>query len=232
MDLIRGIWNFSINRRVPTRLQWGGKHPINIIRLGPTHTLHDTKGDLVTELFWGDINFHEKSSIWDVKNKWGYISKEFIWIRNVLKKIKYKDDLVQIFIRYTNALDTNDYETSYLKLCSLLEFLTNTINSNYDKTISRSLFIYKDDIISREIIEHLRIFRNRVVHFGETRDELDPLLFQIKRFVEINIWLHLKLAGEFNSLEDFGKFLDLPKSKKSILNEIAYRKKAIKFLYS
>lgn len=94
IDLIRGIWNFSINRRVPKRVRWGARDIINKIRLGPTNSLHDTKGNLVTELLWGDITFQEKSSIWDIKNKWGYISKEFIWIRNVLKKIKYKDDLV------------------------------------------------------------------------------------------------------------------------------------------
>lgn len=231
IDLIRGIWNFSINIRIPARIQWGPRNPINIIRLGPTHTLHYSNGNLATELLWYELNHLEKSCNWDVEHKWSYIQKDFLSIRKILNKIPYKNDLLQIFIRYTRALDTNDYESAYLKLWSILELLTDTaITSGYDKTISRSLFFYKDDILSKEIIEHLRIFRNNIVHLGESRVELDSLLFQIKRFVEDNIRNHIKLAGYFNSRSEFGSFLELSRDKDKLEKEIDFRKKAIRIL--
>ncbi len=231
LDLIRGMWNYSINSMQPSRIYYGPRHPINEIRLGPTHTLHYSNGKLATELYWYEINYLEKSTTWDVMHKWKYISKEFIWIRKSMNKMPYKNDFMNIFIRYTRALDTNDYETSYLKLWSLLEYLTATINSNYDKTISRSLFFYKDDILSKQIIEHLRIFRNKIVHYGESKDDLDSLLFQIKRIVENVIWFHLKFAGSFQSMEEFGRYLDLSKDKSILEKEISLRNKAMKFFY-
>jgi hypothetical protein len=231
IDIIRGIWNYSINRRVSSRMTFGLQDPINMIRLGPTLTLHFSNGKLACEQFWHELNYYQKSSTWDVAHRWQYISKEFLFIRKALKKLPYRNQFNKMFIRYTRALDSDDYETSYLKLWPLLEYLTDTINSNYDKTISRALFFYRDDVLSKELIEHLRLFRNKTVHTGETNRDLVPLLFQIKRIIERIIWFHLKLAGKFDTIEEFGKFLDLSKNKINLEGEILLREKALKFLY-
>jgi hypothetical protein len=231
IDSIRGMLNYSINRRISSRIFYGKKEPLNIIRLGPTHTLHLSNGKLATELFWYEPTYFEKSSTWDVSHKWKYISKDFAWIRKTLNRLQYKNSFLRIFIRYARALDTIDYETSYLKLWSILELLTDTINSNYDKTITRALFFYKDDQLNKEIIEHLRNFRNKMVHHGETRNEVDYLLYQIKRIVDKLIWFHLWFAGRFQNIEEFGKFLDLSKDKNYLEKEIKFRESALRFLY-
>lgn len=230
LDLIRGIWNYSINFPTTARIHFGHRNPINEIRTGPTFTLFLTDGKLVAPQIWYEVNYVEKSSTWGFQHKWEKICQDSIWIRKALNKMPYRDHFFKIFIRYSKALDTNDYETAYLKLWSLLELLTDTKNAKYDDTISRALFFYNDDNLGREIMEHLRIFRNKLVHTGEARNEMDSMLFQIKRFVERMIWYHLKFSGRFKTIEEFGNFLDLSKNKGILEKEIELRKEALNFL--
>jgi hypothetical protein len=57
LDLLRGIWNFSINRTKKGRASMGKLKPINNIRKGPFQTLHKKNGDLATMTIWYDTNY-------------------------------------------------------------------------------------------------------------------------------------------------------------------------------
>lgn len=157
--------------------------------------------------------------------QWANINRAFIFLRKNINKVKFKDEIREIFIRYVRALDSMDFESSYLKLWSLLEFLTNTQRMNYDKTITRTLFFYKDDTHNKEILEHLRLLRNKMIHIGESRSEMDPVIFQLKRFVEGIIIFLVNSKDYFNDMEEVGYFLDLSTDYNILKKEIKFRKR-------
>jgi hypothetical protein len=53
----------------------------------------------------------------------------------------------------------------------------------YDKTIKRTLFVCvpEERDFHREILKHLREYRNTTVHRAEQRDDILPLVYQAKR---------------------------------------------------
>lgn len=225
IDFIRGLWNISINFRNLNRIFSGKLKPINSIRLGPVHTLHHPNGKLVLDNFWYEIDCYVESADTSLMKQWANINRAFIFLRKNINKVKFKDEIREIFIRYVRALDSMDFESSYLKLWSLLEFLTNTQRMNYDKTITRTLFFYKDDIHNKEILEHLRLLRNKMIHIGESRSEMDPVIFQLKRFVEGIIIFLVNSKDYFNDMEEVGYFLDLSTDYNILKKEIKFRKR-------
>lgn len=225
IDFIRGLWNFSMNFRNINRIYSGKLKPINLIRLGPVHTLHHPNGKLALENFWYEIDCHIESANTLSIKQWAQINRAFNFLRKNYNKIIFKDEITEVFIRYVRALDSVDYESSYLKLWSLLEFLTNTQKMHYDKTIARTLFFYRDDIHSKEILEHLRFLRNKMIHIGESRSKMDPVIFQLKRFVEGIIIFLVNSKDYFNDLGEVGYFMDLSTDYNLLKKEIKFRKR-------
>ena len=85
-------------------------------------------------------------------------------IRQKLKKCKYQEDVKKAIVMYCQAFDLYDWEASFIKLWSLLEFLTATKNNSYDITIKRIKFLYKDTEDTHQSLTYLREFRNSLVH--------------------------------------------------------------------
>jgi len=54
----------------------------------------------------------------------------------------------------------------------------------------------------RQILEHLRDFRNKAVHAGETNAEMEVLLYQLRRYVEQLIFFHLNNRFHFASFKE------------------------------
>ena len=56
----------------------------------------------------------------------------------------------------------------------------------YENTIRRAVFLYHKDerYYNGQILKHLMHYRNRVVYAGYETDEIELLLYQLKRFVE------------------------------------------------
>ena len=227
-DYLRGIWNFLINRLTSRRLG-GERNPVNQILLGPIHTLHKKDGKLATTNFWYESFFDGKTKIYDIEKNYGYIKKNENYIRNKIKKIKYGNDLKKAFIRYSNALDYQDHNYSLLNLWSVLEFLTATLNDRYDTTIARTIFLYSDRDLAKQILEHLRDVRNKIVHGTERDERASYLVFQLKGFVEELLLFHIRNKLNFNSINEASQFLDLSYNKETIKNKIRLLKNAIKF---
>ena len=229
LNCVRGLWNYSINIRLGSRIQHGKRDPINNVRLGPLHTLHDETGKLLdNNIYWFENKFIEKSAGRFVKDKWEYISKDFIHFRKCIKNSKSNIDINSIINYYTSALDTDDYHDAYLKLWSLLEQLTDTGSSGYDKTIARTLFFYKNDKLNKEALEHLRIVRNRLIHKGESPDDIEPIIFQMKRYVERILLFHINNLKYFLNIQEVGKYLDINYSMDTLKREIKFRKRILK----
>ena len=227
-DYLRGIWNFLINRLTSRRL--GGENsPVNQILLGPIHTLHKKNGELAINNFWFEPQFNTNTKIYDITKNYDYIKRNEKIIRERIKKIKYGNELKKAIIRYDNALDFQDHNGAFSNLWSVLEFLTSTLNEGYDKTISRTLFLFSDRDLAKQILEHLRYVRNKIVHSNQNDNRVNYLVFQLKHFVEEMFLFHIRNNLNFNSLNESSQFLDLSQDKDIIKNKIKLLKSAYRF---
>ncbi len=130
---------------------------------------------------------------------------------------------------YVKALDQRDFNSTFLSLWSLLERLTNTLLDNYKVTVRRAVFLFKDREFHRQILNHLRSYRNRAVHAGEKTDEIEAPVFQLKFYVEQLIFFHIYNTLGFLSMREAAEFLDLPPDASVLKGKIKLFQKAVRF---
>jgi hypothetical protein len=227
LDLLRGIWNFYENRKHGIRISTGKRSPVNSFILGPLHTLHLPNGKLATEKWWYDPGYvrpHE--TYYEFENEFEKLSKFTAIIRRLLKRSNYTEDLTSIIIRYTQALDLINLEYAFLQLWSVLERLTGIgYKDNYNILIRRSSFVFGGEIYSKQVLTHLRDYRNRAVHEGSDSDDIEGCLYQLKRYVEALIEFHLGSKYRFKNIAEAATILDMSCDK----NEIEKKRRALNY---
>jgi hypothetical protein len=220
LDFLRGIWNFVINRTIDDRWYSGRVKPVNQIRLGPVHTLHFENGKPASPIYWYE-NLYPKESRPETVRSWPEIAKGEKVIRSLILKSKYSCDLKTIFQRYARSLDSSDHNSDFLKLWSLLEFLTGIKpGENYAEVIRRTLFLSPDPDYDERILQHLRDRRNASIHQAETSNWGETHLFQLKRHVELLMHFHIQVGREYLSVEEIGKLLARPRDSAALYKRI------------
>jgi hypothetical protein len=215
LSVLRGIWNYTINRRTTMTLPVGGVRqtkPINKILLGPVHTVHFPQGALAEKAYWHNGSF-EPEAPENLAEEWAMIQKSTSRCLRWYHVSAYKKEITDMWVRYAFALDHADREVTFLKLWSLLELLTGTNGEKYDETIRRTLFMCDDRELHRMILEHLRDRRNAMIHLDDSSSKVEQHIYQLKRYVEELLRLHLlfgRLKKRFPSLNAVGEFLALP----------------------
>ena len=223
LDFLRGMWNFSENRRLITRNSYSGKQkPVNSILLAPIHTLHLQDGSPASESWWYEPNYLEPTALFTRQAEFDEVLKFTQSFRKHLSRSHYQSELIAITLRYARALDTRDLNDAFLKLWGVLETLTGTGlgNTTYKEVVRRAAFIvpHRDYDYSLQVLTYLKDFRNKFVHAGSESDEIESLLFLLKRYVEFLLEFHLGNGFRFKSIIDACEFMDLPSGKK-ILNQ-------------
>jgi hypothetical protein len=151
-------------------------------------------------------------------------------VRRRLSKISYAGELEKAVRRYSRALDSRDFNKAYLELWSVLESLTFSVTDRYDVTIRRTLFLWKDKDFNKQILEHLRNYRNRMVHAGLNSEEIETLVRQLRGYVEGLLLFHLFNRQNFADMNQVGEFLDLRPDAAELQRKIPLMRKAVKFL--
>ena len=231
IDLLRGIWNLQTNKVMV--LSFGErKKPINQVILGAVHTLHGKDGKKVGDTYWHESeNFQDHHKVDFSKSS--YETLEFTrTVRKALNKNIYRKDVELGVVRYVRALDSRDYDSAFIKLWGVLEYLTNTLKDSYDKTIRRASFLYKDREYNRQVLEHLRQYRNKSVHLGAGENDIDTHVYQLKSYVEQLLLFHIANSFGFKSLEEASRFMDFQHDKEALKKQIAFCQAGIKFLGS
>ncbi len=230
LDLLRGIWNLSLNRTILTRLFTGRPRPVNRVLLGPVHTLHHPDGKIATQTYWFDPFYRPVEAAHLHDPEWSRVEADAKAIRTRLARVPYAADLRDIIIRYTRTLDSADFERAFLKLWTLLEALTDaTASKGYDTTIKRALFIWKDSELTRPVLEHLRTYRNANVHSGYYSHQVESFTLQLKRYVEELLLFHLFARPAFASLHAAGEYFELPRDPDLLRNRIDLLERALRF---
>lgn len=229
IDILRAILSFYLN---PYRKHSSEQYiPINIVRLGETHTLHQDNGEVINNI-WYEPNFKE-SPIPDLRgNNIGILRnniKAFL-IRLKNKKSNYGNSIQEALLRYVRAFDERDTNTAFLRLWGALEILTLPSGvTKYDILIKRCAFLFRETEYHIQKLEHLREYRNKSAHVGEYNMIGITNCYRLQAYFKKLIIFHLSNKLKFDSLEEANEFLDLSPNIEDLQKKEKIIKKAIKY---
>ncbi|QIN83136.1 hypothetical protein GBA63_11135 [Rubrobacter tropicus] len=217
LDLLRGIWNLRLNKAARTSM--GKRKPVNVLHLGPIHSLHEPDGRLATESYWYDPGYVEPLKNLNLHNAQDELRDFEKLVRKYLSKSQYRQDIEGAITRYTRILDSREWNSAFVQLWSLLEYLTDTTNAPNDTTVKRALFFWHRDErdFHRQVLKHLMKYRNRTVHAGFAPEDIETSLYQLKRYVERVLLFHVFSAPDFASIGEVAEMMQLPLADMSIL---------------
>ncbi len=230
IDIIRGIWNLFCNRG-QFRISSGRRDPVNNISFGPLHTIHFPNGKLATESWLYETGYMGPLKAFDMKNKLNNLYKFQDNVRKALKRNKFRSQMETALQKYAQALDIRDWESSYLRLWGVLEYLTNTNeNESHKDTVKRTSFFFQEKEYARQVLNHLRDHRNRSVHTGGSNQNIETLLYQLKNFVEVVLEFEIANKFNFSSREELTQFMNLPEDISELKRRNEMIGHALKFM--
>lgn len=230
LDEFRGIINLAHNRRVGLKLiSSGPRHPRNILRLGPIHTVHDKDGATDLSSFWYEPNFLPPNKIVDFNSDGKEHFAFFEKVRNKLKNNPLEEAARNSLRRYGTALDQTNWSLAFREIWSLLEYMTDTQQAHYDVTVRRIAAMYKDHKLAKEIAQHLRVRRNKHVHSSINDPDDETLMDQARSFAEALLEFYIGNSFKFKTREEVGGFLDLPRDPAALALREKHLKAAKKY---
>lgn len=230
IDLVRASWNLALNQGKAWRYSSGRPAPVNDIRLSPFHTLHDRCGHLAIDSWWYDPGYSKPARLFSDKSRFPKLLRVAQDLRTRVSRSPYRSDVESALIRYVRALDSADLGDAFLRLWSLLEFLTDSGQDPYKVAIRRAAFMFADQERSLLILTHLANYRNRFVHAGSETDEIEPLVFLLKRYVDALLLFHIRNRFDVVLRAEAARFMDLPHSREEIDTRIKRLRDARKFV--
>lgn len=230
LDLARATWNLALNRGKGWRISSGKPRPVNDILLSPFHTMHNEDGSLATESWWYDPGYAGPAQPFSDRAKIDALLAFSKKLRTRMSQSNYADELANSLVRYVRALDSADLNDSFLRLWSILEFLTDSTFDSYKVAVRRAAFMFADRDYSVQVLTHLMNHRNRFVHAGTDTGEIESLVYLLKRYVDALLLFHIGNSFKFETRASATQFMDLPPSKSQIDERIRRLRNARKFV--
>ena len=230
LDLLRSVWSLFANKESEYSIVGGmSREPINRIRLGGVHTLHKNNGEVFESVVWYEPNFLlAKIFSKDEEYRQNFIDNTE-WAIEQLKKCKYSIKLENALLRYVRAFDEPDANVALLYMWGALESITAYEENSKRNLPKRCSYLFKDYEYHRQVLEHLREYRNQSVHSGDTHNNAKIYCYQLQFYFRKIILFHLKNVDIFDSLEQANGFLDLPTNMKTLKEKNELLNKAIIF---
>ncbi|HUU41824.1 MAG TPA: hypothetical protein VMW42_12880 [Desulfatiglandales bacterium] len=229
LDLFRSILCLYANSRQEITYGTDARSPINKIRLGGLHTLHKKDGKNAVDYFWYEPNFSLAKPYCISNANYKLFNKNIKWAIKQLSKSKYKTEIQDGLLRYVRALDENDANTAAIKLWGALESIAASGGNNYELVTRRCAFLFKDNIFHKQMLEHLREYRNNNIHAGEEFEEARTCCYQMQYYFYRIVVFHLYYADFFSNLDEANYFLDMPSDSKLLERRKTLIEEAIKF---
>lgn len=228
LDLQRSLWCLMGNSRMQMSFGKPSLDPINVVRMGSEHTLHLSNGEPAFDGIWIEPGFSE-APIFRIE-KPDVIKLNSRWARRRIATCPFGEHLASSLIRFVRALDYSDANTAFLRLWGAIESLTTPGQADYDSVVRRCSFIFKDRAFHRQVLEHLREYRNTNIHAGEESDNARIHCFQLQLYYESIIWFYIRNARFFRSLDEANAFLDSPSNRETLSRKIQLARKAMHFI--
>jgi hypothetical protein len=228
IDLLRGIWCLFVNSYMQVSFFSSVRAPINVIRLGNCHTLHKTNGNIATDTSWFEYNY-SFAKPYKSKSSTDY-SRHTRIVFQRLRKASYKEQLADSIVAFARAFDEPDPGAAYLRLWTSLESLVTPNQADYSALVRRCSFLFADHEYQQQILEHLREFRNSIVHTTQEQTDARTNCYHLQTVYRALIWFLINNGTNFLTLAEANEFLDLPSDHKSISRRIELLQKANKFI--
>ncbi|SRR6266581_3413694 len=208
VDLLRALWNFALGYG-KWRVSMGGpgSPPVNIVLLGPIHTLHHRSGKPAYTGHWWDPTYVRAITPTSLSPSSFTFEHR---ARRRLSRSPLGTELSALFLEYVRALDDRLLNAAFVKLWGVLELITASSGMSHEVTVRRGSFLFTERDFFRLCLGHLKDWRNKIAHRGVEADDAEHMLYQLKSFVDPLIRFLLDHHLAFKSLEEFGQFLDLP----------------------
>ena len=206
IDLYRAVWCFLCNNEMELIGQdW---NPINAVKLGVFHTVHDRSGKASEgHLFFEPHHLPKRP----YKNKdHRKLAATVRFILNRIARCPYGNDLKDALLIYVRALDEPNQSAAFSRLWSALERLTSPEVADHSAVVRRSSFMWRETDFAVQMLEHLREYRNAYVHRGHDSIHAKQYCFQLQQCFRPLFKFHIGHVGRFKSLEEANEYLDLP----------------------
>jgi len=232
LHLLRGLWSLVATYRSWTTT-FGGlrRKPIGVIYSGPIHTLHHPDRTLVGQSYWFERAPSEDRELFQPSGSWGKIEKDRRWAMGRIRALPFRRDIEELIVRYIIALDQADHDVAFLQMWSILEKLTDTVGANYDKTLERTLWIFSERDLAKNLLECVRLRRNLYVHAARSPEEADQASYLIKWFIDPHLVSLIRNDFGVVSLEEYGQHLSLPTDLTTLRRNKKWAEKAIRILH-
>lgn len=214
VTLLRALWTLASGAGA-WRISFGASrkpNPMAVVHTGGLYTLHHPRGQLATQMLWFDATPPETSHVFSPRVGWPKIEQRRRQMSRMLRRHPFRAQVESVLVRYMSALDEADYDQAFLKLWSLLEFVTSTERANYDQTEKRALWPFVDRDLTREVFRAARARRNRYVHASAAGARSEQAAYMVKRLLDPHVGLLLRNPFGVGSLAEYGEFLAQPSS--------------------
>lgn len=229
LDLLRGL--LAVHTNLAMQISFTGQtpsEPINMVRCGGVHMIHNTLGDLASETVWFEPNFRP-AKLHALKRA-GQVLRV---VKIALKRIAsatYERQLTEAIVRAARALDEPDPNTAFLKLWAALESLMTPNHADYDALVRRCAFLFEETDYHAQVLEHLREYRNRSVHSGVEAGDARVNCFLLQTYFRGAVNFYIGHALTFKSLTEAHEFLDLPTDRGLLAGKIKTLRRALRFV--
>lgn len=212
LDLLRALWTFlATYGRWTMSFGSGDTKPLAAVHTGPFHTLHRPDASLVDkDLYWREDHPSSDRDLFRPSAGWPALEKARLGVQRRIAHLPYRTDLEQIIGRYITALDQTLPDVAFLQMWTLLERITDTVGARYDETIRRTTWFLKDRKLGSDLLDCVRIQRNRYVHSAQEAGQGDQSAFLIKSFLEPHLMTLISNPYSVGSLREYAEVLNLP----------------------
>lgn len=229
INLLRYFLCMMLNHSLSYSIGLVKPKPINRVVLGKHHTIHVASGQKATESYWYEPNF-SGIGLCGIKDA-SVVKKNLKSLLRNFEDLPFKKSLRKPLIRFVNALDHTDHHSALVMAWSSLEsVIGNDGEINNDLTPRRCSFLFEDKDYHKQILEHIREYRNSHVHHGESTEDPSTICYQLQRYFKYLILFYLDNAKNFINKDEANSFLDLPRDLNYLKRKSKLLNRAIKFL--
>lgn len=228
IDLQRAIWCLMGNTTMSIGLAGVTLEPINVIRSGGSHTLHNPDGSPASQGLWFEPNFVPARTY--RFSTPAIVVKNSKWALRRINNSNFGDRIAEGLVRYVRALDQVDSDSAFVRLWGALESLVTPEVADYEALVRRCAFLHQDVKYHRQVLEHLREYRNMHLHGGSESRHSRIHCYQLQFYFVHTAWFFIRNAGNFSSISEANEFLDQSTDITVLKRQLELSKKAIRFV--
>lgn len=233
LDFVRSVFCLSINSNYVVSLPFdrGSRRSLNSIQLGGMRTLHTPKGGLsAKDTYWYDEDYEERA-VSDVKRTKRRSASRFF--KEAMQRIQQHPEpyvIKDCLIRFVRAFDAKDKNFALQKAWSALESLVAPGENSGEAIVRRCSFMFEEYEYHKQVLEHLRHYRNKSVHNDRSIENPTDYCYQLQKYFRQAVAFHVFRGAAFSSIQEANEFLDLPIDVDKLKRRKALLESAIEYL--